>query len=139
MRTTMGAMRWLVMAVVMGLGACSSEQPLSVAGDSAGPDAGVTQSADAGGPSPADADVASSPLLGRWCSPTLGELDFYADGTYAHTPPNSETQIGTWRIDATMYLTFIWSDGKASATVSVTPSTLTMFGSSGKLVYDRCP
>ena len=149
MRTTTGsAMRWLVLVMVMAAGACSSE-PLPGetttpgAGGSAGAaDAGVgVGTGGAGGAASSTSDAGSSipGLVGRWCSASLGELDLNADGTYAHTPPNSETQTGTWRIDEPMYLTFVWSGGIASATVQVTDSTLTMFGGSGKLVYTRCP
>lgn len=147
MQTIKGAMLWLVVVMAMVLGACSSEPlpgEMAAAGGAGAAAAGGTAGAsDAGGAGGAtggtDAAAEIPGLVGRWCSDTLGELDFNQDGTYAHTPPNSATDTGTWKVEAPNAITFIWADGIASAIVQVTPSTLTMYGGSGKLVYTRCP
>lgn len=133
MKTTMGvAMRWAVVVMVMGLGACSTD----VAADAAGPDVGAQ--ADAAG----DAGVVISPLVGRWCS-SFDELDLHADGTYQDTTIAAGTvTVGTWASDGQTYLNFIGPNGVAGASqtiVSLTSTTLTMNGFSGTLVFNRCP
>jgi hypothetical protein len=140
--TTIGAMRLVAVVMVMALGACGGD-PLHTEDDTGAVDAGGAGGApgqvqaDAGA---ADTRPTAAELVGRWCSPSFGELDLQADGAYVSILSGQRSE-GTWVVTDGMYLTFLGPHGEAGAVqtiVAVTPASLTLTGFSGQLTFARC-